>query len=60
MKKADTGRVLVVDDEIDVMTHFVLFFQRSGTEVGFTRGGCPEMLKKKPFDILLADFACPI
>ena len=61
MKKADTGRVLVVDDEIDVMTSLCTILSEIGYEVvGFTRGeDALEMLKKKPFDILLADFDMP-
>jgi PAS domain S-box-containing protein len=61
MKRADTGRVLVVDDEMDVMTSLCAILSEVGYEVvGFTRGrDALETLKKQPFDVLLADFDMP-
>src|SRR3990172_5447490 len=61
MKRADSGRVLVVDDEIDVMTLLCNILSEAGYEVvGLTRGeDALETLKKQPFDILLADLDMP-
>src|SRR5512147_1383094 len=61
MKKADTGRLLVVDDEIDVMTSLCNILSEVGYDVvGFTRGhDALETLQKQPFDVLLADFDMP-
>jgi PAS domain S-box-containing protein len=61
MKRAVSGRVLVVDDEMDVMTSLCAILSEVGYEVvGFTRGrDALEMLKKQSFDVLLADFDMP-
>jgi PAS domain S-box-containing protein len=61
MKRADSGRLLVVDDEIDVMTSLCNILSEVGYEVvGFTRGrDALETLKKQPFDVLLADLDMP-
>lgn len=61
MKRAVSGRVLVVDDEMDVMTSLCAILSEVGYEVvGFTRGrDALEILKKQSFDVLLADFDMP-
>jgi PAS domain S-box-containing protein len=61
MKRADAGRLLVVDDEIDVMTSLCNILSEVGYEVvGFTRGiDALETMKKQPFDVLLADLDMP-
>jgi PAS domain S-box-containing protein len=61
MKRGEPGRLLVVDDEIDVMTSLCNILSEVGYEVvGFTRGSdALETLKKQPFDVLLADFDMP-
>jgi len=61
MKRADSGRLLVVDDEIDVMTSLCNILSEVGYDVvGFTRGiDALETLKKQPFDVLLADLDMP-
>ena len=61
MKRAVSGRVLVVDDEMDVMTSLCAILSEVGYDVvGFTRGmDALEMLKKQSFDVLLADLDMP-
>lgn len=61
MKRAISGRVLVVDDEMDVMTSLCNILSEVGHEVvGFTRGeDALETLKQQPFDVLLADLDMP-
>ncbi len=61
MKRTVSGRVLVVDDEMDVMTSLCAILSEVGYDVvGFTRGrDALEMLKKQSFDVLLADLDMP-
>ncbi|TFG36563.1 MAG: response regulator, partial [Nitrospirales bacterium] len=61
MKRAVSGRVLVVDDEMDVMTSLCAILSEVGYEVvGFTRSrDALEILKKQSFDVLLADLDMP-
>jgi len=60
MKRVN-GRLLVVDDEIEVMTSLCAILSEVGYEVvGFTRGkDALEILNKQPFDVLLADLDMP-
>jgi PAS domain S-box-containing protein len=61
MKRAVSGRVLVVDDEMDVMTSLCAILSEVGYDVvGFSRGrDALDMLKKQSFDVLLADLDMP-
>jgi PAS domain S-box-containing protein len=55
------GRLLVVDDEIEIMTSLCAILSEIGYQVvGLTRGSdALEILNRQPFDVLLADHDMP-
>lgn len=61
MTKEKTGRLLVVDDEIETLTPLCEFLSEWGYEVNrFTSGKeALDAMKKQAFDVLLADLVMP-
>lgn len=61
MKNSELGRLLIVDDEIDLMTSLREILSGAGYEaVGFTSGKeALEALKEQEFDLLLTDLDMP-
>lgn len=57
----NTGKVLIVDDEIELTNALTEMLSRQGYETtGFTNGNLAlETLKNQSFDVLLADLMMP-